>query len=150
MEAPMPILALLHAGANNGGGFLLIRFADVMLLSPLVLAVLEGIGGFTALFGGVVMLTQPTVKMSLAWSTAAKIGFMTLQCGLGCSRSPCRISSPIRSIRRMPSSPRAARSGRWPRSAVPALSRCQIWAQSRGHLHWHWRSMLWSMPFCRY
>ncbi|SMY09121.1 proton-conducting transporter transmembrane domain-containing protein [Flavimaricola marinus] len=82
MEAPTPVSALLHAGVVNGGGFLLIRFADVMLLSPLVLAVLAAIGGFTALFGGVVMLTQPTVKVSLAWSTVAQMGFMILQCGL--------------------------------------------------------------------
>jgi len=82
MEAPTPVSALLHAGVVNGGGFLLIRFADVMLLSPLVLAVLVGIGGFTALFGGVIMLTQPTVKVSLAWSTVSQMGFMILQCGL--------------------------------------------------------------------
>jgi len=82
MEAPTPVSALLHAGVVNGGGFLLIRFADVMLLSPLVMAVLVGIGGFTALFGGVVMLTQPTVKVSLAWSTVSQMGFMILQCGL--------------------------------------------------------------------
>ena len=82
MEAPTPVSALLHAGVVNGGGFLLIRFADVMLLSPLVLAMLVGIGGFTALFGGVVMLTQPTVKLSLAWSTVSQMGFMILQCGL--------------------------------------------------------------------
>ena len=82
MEAPTPVSALLHAGVVNGGGFLLIRFADVMLLSPLVLAVLVAIGGFTALFGGVIMLTQPTVKVSLAWSTVSQMGFMILQCGL--------------------------------------------------------------------
>jgi NAD(P)H-quinone oxidoreductase subunit 5 len=82
MEAPTPVSALLHAGIVNGGGFLLIRFSDVMLLSPLVMAVLVGVGGFTALFGGVVMLTQPTVKVSLAWSTVAQMGFMILQCGL--------------------------------------------------------------------
>jgi hypothetical protein len=28
------------------------------------------------------MLTQPAVKTSLAWSTIAQMGFMTLQCGL--------------------------------------------------------------------
>jgi NAD(P)H-quinone oxidoreductase subunit 5 len=82
MEAPTPVSALLHAGVVNGGGFLLIRFADVMLLSPLTLAVLVGVGGFTALFGGIVMLTQPTVKVSLAWSTVSQMGFMILQCGL--------------------------------------------------------------------
>ncbi len=82
MEAPTPVSALLHAGVINAGGFLLIRFADVMLASPGVLAVLVMIGGFTALFGGLVMLTQPAVKTSLAWSTIAQMGFMVLQCGL--------------------------------------------------------------------
>ncbi len=82
MEAPTPVSALLHAGVINAGGFLLIRFADVLLLAPGVLAVLVVIGGFTALFGGLVMLTQPAVKTSLAWSTVAQMGFMIMQCGL--------------------------------------------------------------------
>ncbi|MEM5474625.1 proton-conducting transporter membrane subunit [Hoeflea sp. AS60] len=82
METPTPVSALLHAGVINGGGFLLIRFADVMLLTPGVLAVLVIVGGFTALFGGLVMLTQSAVKTSLAWSTVAQMGFMILQCGL--------------------------------------------------------------------
>jgi NAD(P)H-quinone oxidoreductase subunit 5 len=82
METPTPVSALLHAGVINAGGFLLIRFADVMLLSPGVLAVLVMLGGFTALFGGLVMLTQSAVKTSLAWSTVAQMGFMILQCGL--------------------------------------------------------------------
>lgn len=82
MEAPTPVSALLHAGVINGGGFLLIRFADLMLAAPGVLAVLAMLGGFTALFGALVMLTQPAVKTSLAWSTVAQMGFMILQCGL--------------------------------------------------------------------
>jgi uncharacterized protein YbcC (UPF0753/DUF2309 family)/NADH:ubiquinone oxidoreductase subunit 5 (subunit L)/multisubunit Na+/H+ antiporter MnhA subunit len=82
MEAPTPVSALLHAGVINAGGFLLIRFADVMVVAPGTLAVLAMVGGFTALFGALVMLTQPTVKTSLAWSTVAQMGFMTLQCGL--------------------------------------------------------------------
>ncbi len=82
MEAPTPVSALLHAGVINAGGFLLIRFADVMLGAPGVLAVLAMVGGFTALFGAVVMLTQPAVKSSLAWATVALMGFMLLQCGL--------------------------------------------------------------------
>jgi NAD(P)H-quinone oxidoreductase subunit 5 len=82
METPTPVSALLHAGVVNAGGFLLIRFADVMLLSPFVLALLVMIGGFTALFGGLIMLTQPAVKTSLAWSTVGQMGFMILQCGL--------------------------------------------------------------------
>lgn len=82
METPTPVSALLHAGVINAGGFLLIRFADVMLLAPGVLAALVMVGGLTAIVGGLVMLTQPAVKTSLAWSTIAQMGFMILQCGL--------------------------------------------------------------------
>jgi NAD(P)H-quinone oxidoreductase subunit 5 len=83
MDTPTPVSALLHAGIINAGGFLMIRFADVMLLSSPTLHFIALIGGFTALFAGVVMLTQTSVKGSLAWSTVAQMGFMTLQCGLG-------------------------------------------------------------------
>ena len=62
METPTPVSALLHAGVINAGGFLLIRFADVMPLAPGVLAALVMIGGFTALYGSLVMLTQPAVR----------------------------------------------------------------------------------------
>ncbi|MEL6643473.1 MAG: proton-conducting transporter membrane subunit [Pseudomonadota bacterium] len=82
METPTPVSALLHAGVINAGGFLLIRFADVMLTAPGVLAVLAMLGGFTALLGGLAMLAQPAVKTSLAWSTIAQMGFMIMQCGL--------------------------------------------------------------------
>lgn len=83
METPTPVSALLHAGIINAGGFLVIRFADVMLLSAPSLHLIAIIGGFTALFGGVVMLTQTSIKASLAWSTVAQMGYMMLQCGLG-------------------------------------------------------------------
>jgi NAD(P)H-quinone oxidoreductase subunit 5 len=83
METPTPVSALLHAGIINAGGFLLLRLADVMLLSAPALDTLAVIGGLTALFGSLVMLTQTSVKVSLAFSTVAQMGFMLLQVGLG-------------------------------------------------------------------
>jgi NAD(P)H-quinone oxidoreductase subunit 5 len=83
METPTPVSALLHAGVINAGGFLLLRFADVLVLTAPALDTLAIVGGFTALFGSVVMLTQSSIKVSLAWSTVAQMGFMMLQCGLG-------------------------------------------------------------------
>ncbi|MEO5613893.1 MAG: proton-conducting transporter membrane subunit, partial [Cypionkella sp.] len=83
MEAPTPVSALLHAGIINGGGLLLIRLADVVQASAGAMAALMMLGGFTALFGAAVMLTQSAVKTALAWSTVAQMGFMLLQCGLG-------------------------------------------------------------------
>ncbi len=83
MEAPTPVSALLHAGIINAGGVLLITLAGVVQQSPGAMAALVIIGGFTALFGALVMLTQSAVKTALAWSTVSQMGFMLLQCGLG-------------------------------------------------------------------
>jgi NAD(P)H-quinone oxidoreductase subunit 5 len=83
METPTPVSALLHAGVINAGGFLLLRFAGFVSCSTSALDALALIGGFTALFGSVVMLTQTSIKVSLAYSTIGQMGFMMLECGLG-------------------------------------------------------------------
>ncbi|GAA0778419.1 oxidoreductase [Roseibium denhamense] len=83
MEAPTPVSALLHAGIINSGGVLLIALSGFVQLSPGAMAALVMIGGFTAIFGAAVMLTQSAVKTSLAWSTVSQMGFLLLQCGLG-------------------------------------------------------------------
>jgi len=83
METPTPVSALLHAGIINAGGFLVLRFASIIAPSPHALDILTIAGGLTALFGSVVMLTQTSVKVSLAYSTIAQMGFMMLECGVG-------------------------------------------------------------------
>ena len=83
MEAPTPVSALLHAGIINAGGMLLIVTSGLIQASAGAMAALVMLGGLTALFGAVVMLTQSAVKTALAWSTVAQMGFMLLQCGLG-------------------------------------------------------------------
>jgi len=83
MEAPTPVSALLHAGIINAGGVMLIALSGLVQSSPGAMAAMVMIGGFTALFGALVMLTQSAVKTALAWSTVAQMGFMLLQCGLG-------------------------------------------------------------------
>jgi NAD(P)H-quinone oxidoreductase subunit 5 len=83
MEAPTPVSALMHAGIINAGGFLVIRLSPLISLSHTALGLLALVGAFTALFGGLVMLTQTSIKRSLAFSTIAQMGFMMLQCGLG-------------------------------------------------------------------
>ncbi len=83
METPTPVSALMHAGIINAGGFLVIRLSPLISHSGPALDLLALVGGFTALFGSVVMLTQTSIKRSLAYSTIAQMGFMMLQCGLG-------------------------------------------------------------------
>ena len=83
METPTPVSALMHAGIINAGGFLVVRLSPIIAGSPVSLNALALIGAFTALFASMIMLTQTSVKRSLAYSTIAQMGFMMLQCGLG-------------------------------------------------------------------
>jgi len=83
METPTPVSALLHAGLLNAGPFLIIRMAHVMEVSAVAPILLIAIGGFTALFGSVVYLTQTSVKTALGYSSVAHMGFSLMVCGLG-------------------------------------------------------------------
>lgn len=82
-ETPTPVSALLHAGILNGGTFLVVRLAALVQLSWPTLAGLVVIGGLTAVFASVVMVTDSRVKATLAYSSAAHMGFMFLLCGMG-------------------------------------------------------------------
>ena len=83
MEAPTPVSALLHAGIVNAGAFLVIRMSPVMAHAPVAQAILVVVGLVTLALASLVMLTQTSIKVSLAWSTTAQMGFMLLECGFG-------------------------------------------------------------------
>jgi len=83
METPTPVSALLHAGVLNAGPFLILRFAPVLSQSVAASCLVIGLGGFTALFASAALRTQPTVKVALAYSSSAHMGFSLLLCGLG-------------------------------------------------------------------
>jgi NAD(P)H-quinone oxidoreductase subunit 5 len=83
METPTPVSALLHAGVVNAGGFLVLRFGALILDHPAALSLLAMVGALSAVLGSLVMLTQTSVKVTLAYSTIAQMGFMLLECGLG-------------------------------------------------------------------
>ncbi|RZU47996.1 NAD(P)H-quinone oxidoreductase subunit 5 [Fluviicoccus keumensis] len=83
MEAPTPVSALLHAGIVNIGGFVLLRLAGLLEAAPVAQALLVTVGGLTAGLAALVMMTRVSVKVMLAWSTCAQMGFMLLEIGLG-------------------------------------------------------------------
>jgi NAD(P)H-quinone oxidoreductase subunit 5 len=83
MEAPTPVSALLHAGVVNLGGVLLIRLGPLVSETPAAMALLVVVGSLTAAIAALVMSTRISIKVSLAWSTCAQMGFMLMQCGLG-------------------------------------------------------------------
>lgn len=83
MEAPTPVSALLHAGVINLGGFLWLRLFplfDGFTAGHMILLV---VGGVTAFVAVMTMMTQASVKHALAWSTAAQMGFMLFEIGMG-------------------------------------------------------------------
>jgi len=83
METPTPVSALLHAGLLNAGTFLVVRLGELVFLSTPALILLIAIGGLTAIVASSAMVTQSSVKVSLAYSSAAHMGFMLMLCGFG-------------------------------------------------------------------
>jgi NADH-quinone oxidoreductase subunit L len=84
MEAPTPVSALIHAATMvNAGPFLLVRLSPLIILSPSAMVFIFIIGAVTAVFAGIVSLTQSDIKKILAYSTISQIGFMVMACGLG-------------------------------------------------------------------
>jgi NAD(P)H-quinone oxidoreductase subunit 5 len=83
MEAPTPVSALLHAGVVNLGGFVLMRLAPAVAEVTAAQGVLVVVGALTAVLAALVMTTRISIKVQLAWSTCAQMGFMLMQCGLG-------------------------------------------------------------------
>ena len=83
MEAPTPVSALLHAGVVNLGGFVLIRLGGLLDAVPAAQVLLVVAGTSTAVLAALVMTTRISIKVSLAWSTCAQMGFMLMQVGLG-------------------------------------------------------------------
>ena len=83
METPTPVSALMHAGIINAGGYLVIRVSPILIYAPFAHVLLISIGGITAVFGSLIMMTQTDIKKQLAYSTISQLGFMMIQCGIG-------------------------------------------------------------------
>jgi proton-translocating NADH-quinone oxidoreductase chain L len=84
MEGPTPVSALIHAATMvTAGVYLLARCAPLFVLCPGVQLTVAAIGGFTALLGACIALTQHDLKRVLAYSTVSQIGYMFLALGTG-------------------------------------------------------------------
>jgi NAD(P)H-quinone oxidoreductase subunit 5 len=83
VEAPTPVSALLHAGIINLGGFLMIIFSPLIMLSDYAQWLLLIVGGLTTVLAALIMMTRASVKVRLAWSTMSQMGLMLVECALG-------------------------------------------------------------------
>ncbi len=87
MEGPTPISALIHAATMvTAGIFMVARMSPLFELSETARSVVLVIGGITALFMGLVALTQFDIKRVVAYSTLSQLGYMTV--ALGASAYP--------------------------------------------------------------
>lgn len=83
MGGPTPVSALMHAGIVNAGGFLLNRFAPLLVHTSEVLHWIFIVGLVTAVAGSVLMLAQNDIKKALGYSTMGQMGFMVMEVGVG-------------------------------------------------------------------
>ena len=82
MEGPTPISALIHAATMvTAGIFMVARMSPLFELSETARSVVLVIGAITALFMGLVALTQYDIKRVVAYSTLSQLGYMTVALG---------------------------------------------------------------------
>ena len=82
MEGPTPISALIHAATMvTAGIFMVARMSPLYELSATARSVVIVIGAITALFMGLVALTQFDIKRVVAYSTLSQLGYMTVALG---------------------------------------------------------------------
>ncbi len=84
MEGPTPVSALIHAATMvTAGVYMVTRCSPLFFASPEAQLVVACIGGFTALFAGLIALTQWDLKRVMAYSTLSQLGYMFLALGVG-------------------------------------------------------------------
>ena len=84
MEGPTPISALIHAATMVAAGvFLIARMYPVFENIPVVMNTIAWTGGFTAILGATIALTQNDIKKGLAYSTMSQLGYMVMAMGIG-------------------------------------------------------------------
>jgi NADH-quinone oxidoreductase subunit L len=82
MEGPTPISALIHAATMvTAGIFMVARMSPLYEMSETARSVVLVVGGITALFMGLVALTQFDIKRVVAYSTLSQLGYMTAALG---------------------------------------------------------------------
>jgi NADH-quinone oxidoreductase subunit L len=84
MAGPTPVSALIHAATMvTAGVYMVARLNFLFLDAPLTMAVVAGVGAFTALYAASIGLVQNDIKKVLAYSTISQLGYMFLGVGVG-------------------------------------------------------------------
>lgn len=81
MEGPSPASILRNSVVVTCGAFVLIKLQPVVVISPITLDVLIGIGAITAVGASFVALAQIDFKRAFSYSTSAYIGLVFIAVG---------------------------------------------------------------------
>lgn len=82
MEGPTPISALIHAATMvTAGIYMVARMSPLFEFSPAALSLILIVGGTTALFMGLIAITQNDIKRVIAYSTISQLGYMAVALG---------------------------------------------------------------------
>ena len=82
MEGPTPISALIHAATMvTAGIYMVSRFSPLFEFSDVALSLMIVVGGFGALFLGILGVVQNDIKRVIAYSTLSQLGYMTVALG---------------------------------------------------------------------
>jgi NADH:ubiquinone oxidoreductase subunit 5 (subunit L)/multisubunit Na+/H+ antiporter MnhA subunit len=84
MEGPTASSAVFYGGLSvHAGVFLLARLAPLYMGDPIVRIAIVLVGGTTAVFAALSGQVSADAKTALAYATAAQVGLMFVECGLG-------------------------------------------------------------------
>jgi len=84
MAGPTPVSALIHAATMvTAGIYMVIRSHALYDLAPLALQAIAYVGLATAIWAGLIALSQRDIKKVLAYSTVSQLGLMFLALGVG-------------------------------------------------------------------
>ena len=84
MAGPTPVSALIHAATMvTAGVYMVIRSHALYDLAPASMTFIAVIGLATAVWAGLIALTQRDIKKVLAYSTVSQLGYMFLALGVG-------------------------------------------------------------------
>ncbi|HEX2858437.1 MAG TPA: proton-conducting transporter membrane subunit, partial [Propionibacteriaceae bacterium] len=84
MDGPSPVSALLHSAAMVAmGGYLLLRVSPLLLATSWAGPATAWAGALTAVALGAAAVGQSDLKLLLAASTSAQLGFVVMAAGLG-------------------------------------------------------------------
>jgi NAD(P)H-quinone oxidoreductase subunit 5 len=81
MEGPNPASILRNSVVVTCGAYVLIKLQPVMVLSPVALTVLIGMGSITAIGASLVAIAQIDIKRTLSYSTSAYMGLVFIAVG---------------------------------------------------------------------